>query len=99
VIGLRDRELDETVAAPLYTTAQRHCGHPDRLDVMQLDYTKGTYAAVSVLGLSVAAYASGITSLWGWTILAGFIVLPALVMGWSWADRQTLSEIIHEARR
>jgi hypothetical protein len=66
---------------------------------MHLDYTKGTYAAVSVLGLSVAGYASGITSLSGWTLLVGFIVLPALVMGWAWGDRETLSEIIHEARR
>ena len=66
---------------------------------MQLEYTKATFAAVSVLGLSVVVYAAGITSLSGLAILAGFIVLPALVMWWSWSDRQTLSEIIQEARR
>jgi hypothetical protein len=62
-----------------HRTAQRRCAHKDTLDLMQLDYTKGSFAAVSVLGLSVVAYASGITFLPGWIILAGFIVLPALV--------------------
>jgi hypothetical protein len=66
---------------------------------MRLNYAKGTSAAVSLLGLSVAVYAFGITSLSGWIILVGFIVLPAVVMAWSWGDRETLSEIIQEARR
>lgn len=61
---------------------------------MQLNYSKGTFAALPLLGLSIAAYAFGISSLSEWTILVGFIVLPALVMGRSWGDRETLSEII-----
>ena len=65
---------------------------------MQLDYRKGAFAAVPLLGLP-AAYAIGITSLWEWAILVGVIVLPALIMAWSWGDRETLSEIIQQARR
>lgn len=66
---------------------------------MQLNYAKGTSAAASLLALSIAGYAFGITTLSGWFILVGFIVLPALVMAWSFGDQETLSEIIHEARR
>ncbi len=66
---------------------------------MQLKCSKGIFAALPLLVLSVAAYAFGISSLAEWTILVGFIVLPALVVGWWWGDRETLSEIIQQARR
>jgi hypothetical protein len=62
-----------------YRTAQRRCAHKDTLDVMQLDYTQEVSRQSRCWGCRSVAYASGITFLPGWIILAGFIVLPALV--------------------
>jgi hypothetical protein len=67
---------------------------------MQLQTMKMTIAAVWVALAVTAGLVIGVTTLLGWTVLAGVSILPPLVMAWWWSDpRQTLSESINEARR
>lgn len=67
---------------------------------MKLDSIKTTVTAVWVLAVGTAGIAGNLRSLSGWTVLAGFAVLPPLVMLWRWNDPYpTMSETIQKALR
>lgn len=67
---------------------------------MQLKYIKTIVAGVWVTAVCTAGISGHLTSLSGWTLLAGVAALPPLVMMWRWNDpQQTMSESIQEARR
>jgi lysylphosphatidylglycerol synthetase-like protein (DUF2156 family) len=57
-------------------------------------------SALWVIALCVVGLAFGVTSVAGWTILAGLALLPLIFVPWMWSDpRQTMSESIQQARR
>jgi hypothetical protein len=66
---------------------------------MKLNYTNAAAAAFWVLAMCAIGVALGTTSVIGWTVLAGFALLPPLVMTRWWKDDPSLSESIHEALR
>ena len=67
---------------------------------MQREMYQVTIASVWVLLISVAAVASGVTSLWGLVSVTLIALMPVLVMRRFWRDPpQTMSEAIREARR
>jgi hypothetical protein len=68
--------------------------------MMQLQHTKATVAALWVLGAGMTAVAAGVTSPGGLALVAGFgLVPPVLMLRWWSEPPQTLSESIREARR
>ena len=61
---------------------------------------KAAVAMVWVSAVCVAGIAVDATSLSGWAVLAGIVVLPPIVMMWQWKDApRSRSERIQEARR
>ena len=67
---------------------------------MQLSSIKLAVAVAWVLAVCVAGLAASLSSLSGWTVLAGVVVLPPIVMMWRWNDPlQLVSERIQESRR
>ena len=66
---------------------------------MKLDYIKTIGAAVWVVAMCAIGVVLGTTSLIGWTVLAGFALLPPLVIARRWKHDPTLSESIHDALR
>jgi len=67
---------------------------------MQLQHTKVTVAALWILTAGVTAVVAGVTSPGGLVVVAGFGLVPPLLMLRWWNDPpQTLSESIREARR
>jgi hypothetical protein len=67
---------------------------------MQLSSIKIGVAVAWILAVCVAGIAANLSSLSGWTVLAGVVVLPPIVMMWRSNDRpQLVSESIQEARR
>ena len=67
---------------------------------MQLNSIKPIIAVLWVCAAVVLGIATDVKSLWTWTVLAGFAVVPPLVMLWRWNEPdQTMSESIQKARR
>ena len=66
---------------------------------MRLNYTKVAAAALWVLAMCAVGFTIAVTSVTGWTVLAGLALLPPLVIGRLWKDDPSLSESIHEALR
>ncbi|MBI2220570.1 MAG: hypothetical protein HYU53_05125 [Acidobacteria bacterium] len=66
---------------------------------MRLNYTKTTASALWVVAMCAGGFVIGVTSLTGWTVLAGLALLPPLVIGRLWKDDPSMSERIHEALR
>ncbi len=66
---------------------------------MQVNYTKATAAALWVLAMCAVGFTIGMTTLTGWTVLAGLALLPPFVIGRLWKDDPSMSESIHEALR
>jgi hypothetical protein len=65
---------------------------------MQLEQMKVTFAAVWALAASAVCIVGSPRSLLNWTVLAGVVFLPPLVMlRWN-GPRQTMSENIQEVR-
>lgn len=66
---------------------------------MKLSTLKGAIVAAWLLAMFVVSVAADVTSGSGWAVLAGFALLPPLVMLRWWKDPpQTLSESINKAR-
>jgi hypothetical protein len=66
---------------------------------MKLAHLKGTIVAVWLIAMFVVSVAADVTSRQAWAVLAGFALLPPLVMlRWWQHPPQTLSESIHKAR-
>ena len=87
----RDPELCDRV--------QRSPASAPHTRFMKINYTKITAAAFWVLMVCAIGVALGMTSLIGWTVLAGFALLPPLVIARWWKDDPSLSESIHEVLR
>ena len=67
---------------------------------MQLQRTKRTLAVAWILIASAAGLAADVASVGGAILVAGFALVPPLIMLLRWNEPpQTLSESIHEARR
>jgi Cu/Ag efflux pump CusA len=67
---------------------------------MQFENKKVTFATVWVVAMVALGFAANVTSLSGWTILAGLAALPPIVMLRFWSEpAQSMSESIREARR
>ena len=66
---------------------------------MKLNYTYTTAVAVWVLAMCAIGVTIGTTSLIGWTVLAGFALLPPLAIARWWKHDPSLSESIHEVLR
>jgi hypothetical protein len=65
---------------------------------MQLESIKAAVATVWVSAVCTTGVTVNVTSLSGWTLLAGLAVLPPLVMMWHWLNpRQTMSQSIQES--
>jgi hypothetical protein len=65
---------------------------------MQLESVKAPVATVWVSAVCTAGIAGNLTSLSGWTVLAGLTALPPLAMMRPWnSPRQSMSESIQEA--
>lgn len=67
--------------------------------LMKLNYTNTTAAAFWVVSMCAIGVALGTTSLIGWAALAGFALLPPLVIARWRKDDPSLSESIHEVLR
>jgi hypothetical protein len=68
--------------------------------LVKLEYTKVTLAAVWVLAVFSAGFASNVTSIVGWTFVAVLAIAPIIVMRRLWSDPpQSMSERIKEALR
>jgi hypothetical protein len=66
---------------------------------MKLEYTKVGFAGW-LLAMGAIGLAADVTSVPGWTALAGLALLPPAFMLRLWNDApQTMSESIREARR
>jgi hypothetical protein len=66
---------------------------------MKLTHLKGAIVAAWLLAMFVVSVAADVTSGSAWAVLAGFALLPPLVMLRWWKDPpQTLSESINKAR-
>jgi hypothetical protein len=64
---------------------------------MQLKYGKNTLAALWLIPLAVVAYATNVTSLFGWFVLATVALVPIVILLRLGQPRpQTMSESIHE---
>lgn len=57
---------------------------------MRLDYTNATAAALWVLAMCAVGVVGGVTSLTGWTVLAGLGLLPPFVIARWWKDAPTV---------
>jgi hypothetical protein len=67
---------------------------------MELLWIKAVVATVWVLAVCLAGIAGNLHALSSWLLLAAVAVLPPVVMMRQWSDpQQSMSEIIHRARR
>jgi hypothetical protein len=67
--------------------------------LMKLNYTNTIAAAFWVLAMCAIGVALGTTSLIGWIVLAGFALLPPLVIARWRNDERSLTECIHDVLR
>lgn len=82
------------------TSEQRPRRGPVQNGIMQLEYTKATLAAAWILAAVVLGLVGGVTSPGARLLLAGFALVPPLVLVLFWhGPSQTMSESIHQARR
>ena len=66
---------------------------------MQLTYVKATLACAWISAVGSAGLVGNVSSLPAWTVLAGFAILPPLILT-RWNDpAPTMSESIHEVLR
>jgi hypothetical protein len=67
---------------------------------MKLKYAKVMLACVWICAVSGAGLVGDVSSLSSWTVLAGFAILPPLILMQWWNEpAQTISESIHEVLR
>lgn len=85
-----------SVGVALCNRVQRLSGARLYPRLMQLNYTVTAAAALWVPVLCVAGLVLGVTSLTGWTVLAGFTLLPSLLLARLSKAAPSVSERIHE---
>lgn len=87
---------ETSVGVALCNRVQRLSGARLYPRLMQLNYTVTAAAALWVPVLCVAGLVLGVTSLTGWTVLAGFTLLPSLLLARLSKAAPSVSERIHE---